>query len=121
MVMVQLCQEFIEALKKCGPAIIADRKIIIYLSYSRFKIYTNNINLYKKDVDQIAQNILSLYEKKAVCQLENDDEELLDEDEEAEYDALLISTASDLVAALAFVLGPGFASYFKVYLPHITK
>jgi len=96
--MVQLCQEFIDALKRCGPAIIADY------------------------VDPIAQNILSLYEKKALCQLENDDdEELLDEDEEAEFDALLISTASDLVVALASVLGPGFASYFKVYLPHITK
>ncbi|CAG8438463.1 984_t:CDS:10 [Funneliformis caledonium] len=69
-VMVQLCQEFIEALKHCGPAIVADY------------------------IDQIAQNILNIYEKKS---------------------------ASDLVSALALVLGPGFASYFKVYLPHITK
>jgi hypothetical protein len=78
--------------------------------------------LVKQDVDPIAQYILSLYEKRALCQLDNDDEEeLLDEDEEAEYDALLISVASDLVAALALVLGPDFASYFKVYLPHIAK
>ncbi|CAB4443681.1 unnamed protein product [Rhizophagus irregularis] len=98
MVIVQLYQEFIDTLKQCGPAIIADY------------------------VDPIAQNILSLYEKRALCQLDNDDEdELIDEDEEAEYDALLISVASDFVAALALVLGPDFASYFKVYLPHITK
>ncbi|CAG8743597.1 15757_t:CDS:10, partial [Rhizophagus irregularis] len=31
------------------------------------------------------------------------------------------NVASDFVAALALVLGPDFASYFKVYLPHITK
>jgi hypothetical protein len=32
MVMVQLCQEFIDALKQCGPAIVADCKIVIYFA-----------------------------------------------------------------------------------------
>ncbi|CAG8495342.1 1499_t:CDS:10, partial [Scutellospora calospora] len=60
--------------------------------------------------------------KKAVCQQDNDDDEgFLDEDDEAEYDALLINNTSDLVAAMALVLGYDFVPYFKEYINYIAK
>jgi hypothetical protein len=63
-----------------------------------------------------------IFEKKAFCQQElADDEGLLDEDEQAEFDALLISSASDLVGALAAVLGENFVEYAKIFIPHIAK
>lgn len=63
-----------------------------------------------------------IFEKKAYCQQElADDEGLLDEDEQAEFDALLISAASDLVGALAVVLGPSFLPYAQVFIPYIAK
>ncbi|KAG9295040.1 hypothetical protein G9A89_017834 [Geosiphon pyriformis] len=90
MVVVQICQELNEVLKGCGPAVIADY------------------------VDQIANNCLQILQKQAACQQDQEDEEgILDEDEEAEHDALLINACSDLVAAMALALGSDFASYFK--------
>ncbi|CAG8515602.1 454_t:CDS:10 [Diversispora eburnea] len=60
--------------------------------------------------------------KKALCQEDNgDDEGLLDDEEEAECDALLINSTSDLVAAMASVMGVDFVPFFKEYLPYITK
>ncbi|CAG8690182.1 1184_t:CDS:10, partial [Ambispora leptoticha] len=90
MVVVQICQELTESLKICGPAIIAEY------------------------VDQIANQCLLILQKKALCQQDQEDEEgILDEDEAAEHDALLISACSDLVAAMALALGPDFVQYFK--------
>jgi hypothetical protein len=74
------------------------------------------------DVNDIAAKLQLLFEKKAYCQQElADDEGLLEEDEQAEYDALLITGASDLVGALAAVLGASFVPYAQVFIPHIAK
>ncbi|CAG8543469.1 8474_t:CDS:2, partial [Ambispora gerdemannii] len=90
MVVVQICQAMTESLKVCGPAIIAEY------------------------VDQIANQCLQILQKKAVCQQDQEDEDgILDEDEAAEHDALLISACADLVAAMALALGPDFVQYFK--------
>ncbi|KAF9119021.1 hypothetical protein BGW39_000665, partial [Mortierella sp. 14UC] len=98
MVVVQLCQEMVETLKLCGPGIVAEH------------------------VNTIAEHLNLIFEKKAFCQQElADDEGLLDEDEQAEFDALLISSASDLVGALAAVLGESFVEYAKIFVPHIAK
>ncbi|KAF9432023.1 hypothetical protein BGZ76_011403, partial [Entomortierella beljakovae] len=98
MVVVQICQELVETIKLCGPAIIADQ------------------------IGVIADHLNSIYEKKAYCQQElNDDEGFLDEDEQAEFDGLLISSASDLVGALAIVSGENFVEFAKVFIPHIAK
>lgn len=76
----------------------------------------------KLDVNDIAAKLQLLFEKKAYCQQElADDEGLLEEDEQAEYDALLITGASDLVGALAAVLGANFVPYARVFIPHIAK
>ncbi|KAG0370011.1 hypothetical protein BGZ54_008094 [Gamsiella multidivaricata] len=98
MVVVQICQEMVETVRLCGPGIVAEK------------------------IDAIAEHLNLIFEKKAYCQQElADDEGLLDEDEQAEFDALLISAASDLVGALAAVLGSSFIPYAKVFIPHIAK
>ncbi|KAF9567891.1 hypothetical protein EC968_003127 [Mortierella alpina] len=98
MVVVQICQQMVETVRLCGPGIIAEK------------------------IDEIAQHLRLILEKQAYCQQElEDDEGLLDEDEQAEFDALLISAAVDLVGALAGVLGPSFVPYANVFIPHIAK
>ncbi|KAF9586193.1 hypothetical protein BGW38_008731 [Lunasporangiospora selenospora] len=98
MVVVQLCQDLTEVTKLCGPALISDH------------------------ITTIAEHLKLIFEKKAFCQLElADDEGPLDEDEQAEFDALLISAASDVVGALAAVLGESFVPFAKVFIPYLTK
>ncbi|KAK3844617.1 MAG: armadillo-type protein [Linnemannia gamsii] len=98
MVVFQICNEMVETARLCGPGIIAAH------------------------VEDIAGKLQLLFEKKAYCQQElADDEGLLEEDEQAEYDALLITGASDLVGALAAVLGANFVPYARVFIPHIAK
>jgi len=73
-------------------------------------------------VDEVSNLTLKLFEKTHPCQTDQGDEDgVLDDDEEAELDAKVIDVASDLVAAMALVIGPEFAQYFKVFLPHIKK
>ncbi|KAF9105739.1 hypothetical protein BGX29_011522 [Mortierella sp. GBA35] len=98
MVVFQICNEMVETVRLCGPGIIANH------------------------IDDIAEKLKLLFEKKAYCQQElEDDEGLLEEDEQAEYDALLITGASDLVGALAAALGASFVPYAQVFIPHIAK
>ncbi|ORX55218.1 ARM repeat-containing protein [Hesseltinella vesiculosa] len=97
MVVVQICQELIQALKLMGPSIVADH------------------------LDEVAQLCLNIFEKKSVCQQDFDDEDYVDEEEEAESEQLLISATSDLVVALCEVIGENFSSYFDIFLPLIAK
>ena len=50
--------------------------------------------------------------------MEEDEEPLEDQ---AEYDSVLISSAGDLVAALAATLGPDFVNAFETFFPLIAK
>lgn len=66
--------------------------------------------------------VATILEQKALCQQDPDQ----DEDEEApedsaEYDTVLISSAGDVVAALAEVLGADFAPAFTTFFPLIAK
>ncbi|KAG0238706.1 hypothetical protein BGW42_002572 [Actinomortierella wolfii] len=98
MVVVHVLQELIETVNQCGPGIIAEY------------------------INQLADSLNKIFEKKAYCQQELvDDEGLLDEDEQAEYSALLISNAADLVSAMAGALGETFVPYAKVFVPHVAK
>ena len=73
-------------------------------------------------MDEVANLTLKHFEKTHPCQTDQRDEDgVLDDDEEAELDAKVVDVASDLVAAMALVIGPEFAEYFKVFLPHIKK
>lgn len=125
MVVVQISQELVDTLKLVGPVVIAECK---FYHLKCFRIYYMNIIISlifcirMPDVDPICNYLLEIFEKKAICQQENDDEDgLIDEDEQAEFESLLISAASDLIAALAVAMGDSFVRFFDVFLPHISK
>jgi len=93
-----LCIGLAETINKIGPAILE--------------------NYYEKFCS-IAKETL---EQKAICQQDPDqdaDEEA--PEDQAEYDSVLISSAGDLVAAMANALGSDFASAFNTFYPLIAK
>ena len=58
----------------------------------------------------------------ALCQQDPDqDEEDEPLEDQAEYDSVLISSAGDLVAALATALGADFANGYEKFAPLIMK
>ena len=65
---------------------------------------------------------MQILDQKAVCQQDpdQDQEEEVAEDT-AEYDSVLISSAGDLVAALATALGADFTQAFATFFPLISK
>ena len=65
---------------------------------------------------------MQILEQKALCQQDPDQDEADEAPEEsAEYESVLISSAQDLVAAIANVLGPTFAQVFATFLPLVGK
>ncbi|KAJ3012062.1 hypothetical protein HKX48_006511 [Thoreauomyces humboldtii] len=110
-VVAQTFSEFTDALNEIGPATLADKQ------------------------QALAETVLLVLQKEHSCQIQDelDDDEMAssphgrngrteeDDEEQAEYDAILISNAADLVGALANALGPGFAVYFHQFLPLIKK
>lgn len=61
-------------------------------------------------------------ERKALCQQDPDQEETDEvDDEQAEYESVLIAAASDIVGALASVIGPDFAQAFDSFMPAMFK
>lgn len=92
----QLCESLSETLDDVGPAVIAKRT---------------------SEVADIAMNIL---EKKSIAQSPDGEEEDPDEDS-SEYENMLISSAMDLVGAMAKVLEADFQQPLQRFLPAITK
>ncbi|KAF9462876.1 armadillo-type protein [Collybia nuda] len=93
-----LCIGLAETINKIGPAFIEGQ------------------------VQPICTIAIQILEQKAFCQQDPDQ----DEDEEApedqaEYDSVLISSAGDLVAALASALGAEFTPAFNTFFPLIAK
>jgi importin-4 len=73
-------------------------------------------------LETVCSIVMQILDQKALCQQDPDQ----DEDEEApedqaEYDSVLISSACDVVAALAKALGPAFAQILSSFFPLITK
>lgn len=65
---------------------------------------------------------MQILEQKSFCQQDPDqDEEDEAPEDQAEYDSVLISSAGDLVAALANVLSADFAVAFGTFFPQIAK
>ncbi|CUA72374.1 putative importin subunit beta-4 [Rhizoctonia solani] len=98
-VVANVCQSLSETLAKVGPG------------------------LAEQYMDTMVRFVTEILEGKALCQQDPDqDEEEADENEDqAEYDQVLISAASDLVAAFASILGPDFAVLFGQLFPLISK
>ncbi|KAI8824519.1 armadillo-type protein [Fimicolochytrium jonesii] len=112
-VVAQTFSELTDALQQMGPAVLADR------------------------LQSLAENVLLVLQKEHKCQFDMEAQDIEtaeapgtplrrgavpdDDDEQAEYDAILINNAADLVGTLAKSLGPDFAPFFQNYLPLITK
>ncbi|KAI9254656.1 armadillo-type protein [Sporodiniella umbellata] len=92
-----ICQELVSALRLMGPIVVNDC------------------------LQDICNNLLEIYQKKSLCQLAFEDGDVDEEEEDLETEALLISSAGDLVAALCETVGPNFTTSFEVYLPFILK
>jgi hypothetical protein len=74
------------------------------------------------DFERIGNYAKEILEQKALCQLDPDADDDVPEDEDtSEYESALISNASDVVGALASVLGADFAGPFGQFLPLIRK
>ncbi|KAG0800838.1 hypothetical protein G6F22_001835 [Rhizopus arrhizus] len=93
----QTCQEFMNAIRLMGPIVINDC------------------------LEDVCNYLLEIYQKKSVCQQAFDDDDEYEEEEDLESETMLISSTSDLVAALCEAVGPNFSSSFEVYLPYILK
>ncbi|XP_006461983.1 hypothetical protein AGABI2DRAFT_206092 [Agaricus bisporus var. bisporus H97] len=93
-----LCVGMAETINKVGPAFFEDH------------------------LEEICNIAIQILEQKAFCQQDpdQDDEEEAPEDQ-AEYDSVLISSAGDLVAALANGLGAEFGPAFNTFFPLIAK
>ncbi|KIY62189.1 ARM repeat-containing protein [Cylindrobasidium torrendii FP15055 ss-10] len=97
-VVSSLCVGFAETMNKVGPALVANH------------------------LDRVSEIAVQILEQKAFCQQDPDQEEEEEAPEDqAEYDSVLISSAGDLVSALASVLGADFAPAFGTFLPLIAK
>jgi len=76
---------------------------------------------------ELATCLQALLTKQALCQTQDVDEETneegatLDEEEEAEIDALLIDAVADTISAMATVMQANFTPYFQVFFPLISK
>ncbi|KAH7885809.1 ARM repeat-containing protein [Phlebopus sp. FC_14] len=97
-VVASLCVGLAETINKMGPAFIENR------------------------TPQLCTIALQVLGQKALCQQDPDQDENEEAPEDqAEYDSVLISSAGDLVAALANALGPDFAQAFGTFFPLISK
>ncbi|KAF2870215.1 armadillo-type protein [Massariosphaeria phaeospora] len=95
-------REMAAILKLCGPAVLMTTKGTV--------------------VPQMAQQLLSIITKRHPCQQDMGDE--LEEEipeESSEYDWLLIETAMDVVACLAFALGPTFGTLWTMFEKSMLK
>ncbi|KIK94994.1 hypothetical protein PAXRUDRAFT_827438 [Paxillus rubicundulus Ve08.2h10] len=97
-VVATLCVGLAETINKLGPAFI------------------------ENNLEQICNIGIQVLGQKALCQQDPDQDESEEAPEDqAEYDSVLISSAGDLVAALANALGTDFAQAFVTFFPLIAK
>ncbi|KAG0766238.1 hypothetical protein G6F33_004240 [Rhizopus arrhizus] len=93
----QICQELVGALRLMGPIVV------------------------NECLEDVCNNLLEIYQKKSLCQQAFEEGDVDEEEEDLESEALLISSAGDLVAALCETVGPNFTPSFEIYLPFILK
>ncbi|VDC01452.1 unnamed protein product [Peniophora sp. CBMAI 1063] len=73
-------------------------------------------------LEQLCTITVQILKQKALCQQDpNQDDADEAPEESAEYESVLISSAQDLVATIANVLGPMFSQLFATFLPLIGK
>ncbi|EGF82165.1 hypothetical protein BATDEDRAFT_86921 [Batrachochytrium dendrobatidis JAM81] len=109
MVVAQTLQEIVETIKLIGP-------VSVGFDYSSTPDSLQYVNA-------LANMLLQLFRGEHSCQINEDFDESAghDDDELAELDALVISTAADALGGLAAALGPEYGSYFSPFFPLIAK
>jgi len=102
-------------LAKVGPGLIDTRKLSDIHSLIR-------LLMFKIGIELVCSNVQAILEGRSLCQQDPDADEN-DEplEDSAEFDAVLISAASDVVASLSSVLGDDFSRVFGTFLPLIAK
>lgn len=81
-----------------------------------------NIFLFGVALESFCNIAVQVLEQKALCQQDPDQEETEEAPEDqAEYDSVLVSSAGDLVSALANALGLDFVRLFSTFHPLISK
>lgn len=99
-VVTTIVQELAESLNKMGPSLI----------------------LREGRVESICNSTAEILNGKSLCQQDPDqDDEIEDDVENAEYESVLIQAAGDLVGALATSIGQQFSGPFGTFLPLIAK
>ena len=115
-VVAGLCIGFAETINKVGPAFLEGCKCFPFI------ITTHAYSRSFTDVEAIGNLAMQILEQRAVCQQDPDQEEPeADTDDSAEYDSVLVSSAGDLVAALANASGTDFGLAFGSFFPQIAK
>ncbi|EMR09486.1 hypothetical protein PNEG_02074 [Pneumocystis murina B123] len=110
LVVIEICQNISETLKVCGPGILGDAESIQKISEHILQI------LKKQHISQLDEDIDNLINNN-----ENDDYVENDDKDIAEYDALLIDSAIDVLISISHVLGEEYSQTFGFFLPHILK
>ncbi|KAF8471306.1 putative importin beta-4 subunit [Kalaharituber pfeilii] len=96
----EICRNLSETLKLCGPAIITDSNVL----------------------EELCTQVIIILKKQHTCQLDIEEEEELPElQESAEYDWILIDTAMDVTLGLAAALGPAYHKLFPPFEKLIFK
>jgi hypothetical protein len=94
-----------------------------FLAYSESSVvvWVPSPHISSLDLDVICNIAVEILEQKAFCQKDpgQDDEEEFED--QSEYDSILISSASDLVAALSSALGSNFSQGFNTFFPLVSK
>ncbi|TIB97245.1 ARM repeat-containing protein [Wallemia mellicola] len=99
-VVTTIVQELAETLNKMGPSFI----------------------LREGRVESVCNSTAEILNGKSLCQQDPDqDDEIEDDVENAEYESVLIQAAGDLVGALATSIGQQFSQPFGTFLPLIAK
>lgn len=112
-----LCVGLAETINKIGPSFVEGRTFTLSPGCLNFRL--TRVLL---DLETICNIAIQILEQKAFCQQDPDqDEEEEAPEDQAEYDAVLISSAGDLVSALANALGPDFLPAFGTFFPLISK
>jgi importin-4 len=111
-----LCDGLAETINKLGPAFLVGRKCICFICIEcpqRFMFL---------DLEPISSIAVQVLEQKSLCQQDPDqDQDAEVFEDQAEYDAVLIMSAGELVSALANALGADFSQAFNNLFPIISK
>lgn len=114
----QICEGLAQAIGKLGPAFIEPCKSFDELPQSLLRPGLTPDTTSYPDLNEVCTFTLQILERKALCQQDPDqeDEDELEDGEQAEYESVLISSAMDVLGALAGALGPDFSKPFESFM-----